>query len=499
MIFNSLTFILFFVTVTVLYWVVPRGPRIWLLVLSSVIFYGFWDFRFVPLLFISIILDYFAGRYMSDKPDSRKRTIVMAVAVSVNLIILGFFKYLIFFIGQINGLAQLIDTPSGADTFSIPFQIILPLGISFYTFQSMSYTIDVWRRNLEAEHEFKLFAAYVIFFPQLVAGPILRAGEVMWQLDRRPNFEWGNIADGLNRVIIGLFLKVFLADNIASLVDKGFALSPSHLGGLDVLTLAFLFGFQIYFDFAGYSHIAIGCAKMMGINFPENFNFPYLARNPRQFWERWHISLSSWIRDYLYLPLCGKRAEKNSLHGLEVAVSKSQANSPRRIYALWLTWLLMGFWHGSNWTFALWGIWHAGLITVYRIANKRIPFKIPAPISWWLTLVAIMIGWIPFRAEGLGHALDLWGRLFSLTTWLKPEYYGGLFPFWLGLHRDSYYVALTVVLTIISAWCIKTYVIPRLETHPALMTLCEMASFAVILPIVYLFLRPTSQFIYFQF
>jgi alginate O-acetyltransferase complex protein AlgI len=499
MIFNSITFIIFFGIIIALYWLLPRGPRIWFLVLSSMIFYGFWDFRFVPLLLLSIVLDYLAGRYMSVKSDSRKRNLIMVSAVSVNLIVLGFFKYLIFFVGQINGLAQIIGVSSDVDSFSIPFQIILPLGISFYTFQSMSYTIDVWRRNIKAEHEFKIFAAYVIFFPQLVAGPILRAGEVMWQLDRRPRFDWNNLADGLNRIIIGLFLKVFLADNIATLVNTGFAISPSHLGGLDVLTLSFLFGFQIYFDFAGYSHIAIGCAKMMGINFPENFNFPYLARNPRQFWERWHISLSSWIRDYLYLPLCGERSKKSSLYGLQVAILQSNGSSIKRINALWLTWLLMGFWHGASWTFALWGIWHAGLITVYRIANKRISIEIPAPITWGLTLVAVMVGWIPFRASSLGNALDLWGRLFSLTAWLKPEHLGGRFPFWLGMHRDSYYVAGAVLLAIICSWCIKTYLGPKIEAHPVIKTFCEMVTFLTILPIVYLFLRPTSQFIYFQF
>ena len=499
MIFNSFTFIIFLFFVTILYWLLPRGPRIWLLVISSIIFYGFWDFRFIPLLFLSIIIDYFAAIYIGNSRVSKKQRLIMIIALSSNLTILCIFKYLIFFVEQAVGLTQVLSSLPQTNGFSFPIHIILPLGISFYTFQSMSYTIDVWRGHIKPEREFKLFAAYVIFFPQLVAGPILRAGEVIWQLDKRPDFNWESLNEGLNRIVIGLFLKVFLADNLGKLVDTGFALSPSQLGGVDVLTLAFLFGFQIYFDFAGYSQIAIGCAKIMGITFPENFNFPYLARNPREFWKKWHISLSSWIRDYLYLPLYNENSGRKSINGLEVNIKTKEIKTGRGFLALWITWVVMGFWHGANWTFAFWGIWHASLITLYRIFEKIIKVKIWAPLSWSLTLVMVMIGWIPFRAESLNHTINLFERLFTFTLWLKPDHIGGKFPLWLGLHRDSYYVAASILLCMIFLWSFKQFVLPIFMRYSSVVYSSRILPFILLLPVVYLFLRPTSQFIYFQF
>ena len=499
MIFNSLTFIIFLFFVTIFYWLLPRGPRIWLLVISSIIFYGFWDYRFIPLLFLSIAIDYFAAIYMDISHSSKKRTHILIIAIVSNLVILCIFKYLIFFVEQAVGLTQFFNGSTQNSEFLFPFQIILPLGISFYTFQSMSYTIDVWRGNIKAESEFKLFAAYVIFFPQLVAGPILRAGEVIWQLDKRPDFNWDNLSDGLNRIVIGLFLKVFLADNIGRLTDTGFAITPSQLGGIDVMTLAFLFGFQIYFDFAGYSQIAIGCAKIMGINFPENFNFPYMARNPREFWKKWHISLSSWIRDYLYLPLYLENVEKESTNGLEIKLESNKIKTGRGFLALWITWIVMGFWHGANWTFALWGIWHAFMITLYRISEKTIKIKIWAPVSWSLTLILVMLSWIPFRAENLTHTFNLFERLFNLTMWIKPDHIGGKFPLWLGLHRDSYYVAASILLCMILLWYFKQFILPFLDKYSIVVYSTKIMPFIFLLPIVYLFLQPTSQFIYFQF
>ena len=499
MIFNSLTFIIFLLFVVILYWFLPRNPRIWLLVISSIIFYGFWDYRFIPLLFLSIIIDYFAAIYMEIGRSSKKRTRIMIAAILSNLIILSIFKYLIFFMQQAIGLAQFFTGTSEPVGFSFPFHIILPLGISFYTFQSMSYTIDVWRGHIKAEREFKLFTAYVIFFPQLVAGPILRAGEIIWQLDKRPNFVWVNLGEGLNRIIIGLFLKVFLADNLAKLVNTGFAIAPSQLGGVDILTLAFLFGFQIYFDFAGYSQIAIGCAKIMGIKFPENFNFPYLAHNPREFWKKWHISLSSWIRDYLYLPLFKENIQQNSLNGIEIKLKRTRISTTRGILALWITWMIMGFWHGANWTFVLWGIWHAAIITIYRILEKTIKVKVWTFISWGLTLILVMIGWIPFRAVNLQHSYNLFERLFNFNTWLKPDHLGGQFPLWLGLHRDSYYAAAGTLIAMILIWFLKEHVFPKYKKYPIISYVTQILIFVTLLPIVYLFLRQTSQFIYFQF
>lgn len=498
MIFNSLTFLTFLLAVCVLYWLLPRRPRIWMLVAASITFYGFWSFAFVPLLMASVVVDYCAGLYMAGRPDGWRRTAVMVAAVTANLSLLVFFKYAFFFAEQVDGLARLLGMDVAPGTFSLGFHIILPWGISFYTFQSMSYTIDVWRRNAEAERDFGLFAAYVIYFPQLVAGPILRAGEVIWQLDRRPDFSWENVSSGASRILSGLFLKCVLADNIAPLVNRGFALPPAELGGVDVLTLSFLFGFQIYFDFAGYSLIAIGAARTMGIYFPENFNFPYLADSPRDFWKRWHISLSSWIQDYLYLPLCGVPGGRQSGHGLDAA-GTSGPHPVRRIMALWVTWFLMGLWHGANWTFAVWGLWHAGLVSLYRLARRFSPWQAPFWLSWPLTLIAVMLGWIPFRAESIGQTLALWGRLVSYDAWLRPAAAGGNFPLWMGLHRDSYYAAGAVMVAIIGAYLVDRWVMPWLERRPAAAALAEGAAFAFAVPLVFFFLRQTTQFIYFQF
>jgi len=496
MIFNSLTYVLFLIIVSCLYWVLPRGSRLWMLLTASLLFYGFWNFNFIPLLFVSIVVDFLAALWVADMPDGWRRNAIMIAALSINLTILITFKYLIFIVGQAGGLARLLGIDVGTG-FSLPFHIVLPLGISFYTFHSMSYTIDVWRRVIPATREFVLFANYVVFFPQLVAGPILRAGEVMWQLDRRASFAWDNVIAGVRRIMTGLFLKCVLADNIAPLVDNGFGnFTPTDLGAIDVVVLAFLFGFQIYFDFAGYSNIAIGSARIMGVRFPENFNFPYLAQNPREFWRRWHISLSSWVRDYLYLPLCGLRAGTHSVDGLEVA-GRTSTSSLRRTSALWITWTLMGFWHGANWTFVLWGLWHAALISVHRLFAGAA--ALPATAAWAITLPLVMLGWIPFRASNLADALAMWGRLVTPSAWVRIGWQGGSVPVLLTLHRDSYYVAASVMVLIVGAWAAERYVLARLERSPAGLMLADATAMAVMTPMVFLFLRPINQFIYFQF
>lgn len=301
MIFNSLTFFVFLGLVIPLYWVLPRQPRLWLILAAGIIFYGFWRFDFLALLFASITFDYFSGLIIAGATSQKKRRLFLFLSVAINLCVLGFFKYFYFLADSFAGLGGLLGVEMARPTWNI----ILPIGVSFYTFHAMSYIIDVYRGHIKPVRSYILFCDYVIFFPQLVAGPILRAGEMLWQLDTRPAFKSADIAQGLSRIAAGLFLKVVLADNIAVFVDQAYATDPTKLFPIDTLTLGFLFGFQIYFDFAGYSAIAIGVALLMGIRFPENFAFPYLSDSPRTFWRRWHISLSSWIRDYVYLPLAG--------------------------------------------------------------------------------------------------------------------------------------------------------------------------------------------------
>ncbi len=499
MIFNSLTYLTFLALFCALYWFLPRKQRLWMLFCASLIFYGFWDWAFIPLLLVSVVVDFTAGQLLERLPDGPRRRAVLLVAVGINLLILGIFKYTIFFTEQFAGLSGLLGFQSSGD-FSVGLHIVLPLGISFYTFQSMSYTIDVWRRVYPAQREFVLFATYVIFFPQLIAGPILRAGEVIWQLDQRVAFAWDDMGAGVRRVLSGLFLKCVLADNLAPLVDAGFARDAAELGALDVMTLSFLFGFQIYFDFAGYSHIALGSARLMGIRLPENFNFPYLATNMREFWRCWHISLSSWIRDYLYLPLCGVHGGTLSREGLAVAVVKTSVpHSLRRTAALWITWFLMGLWHGANWTFVIWGLWHAGLIGLQRVfASLKLP-RVPGVIAWAITLPLVMLGWIPFRAETVAQTLELWGRLLTVSAWSRPATEGSGIPFWLALSRDSYYVAASVLIAIMLAAFVNSAVLPRLASRPLPASLAEGIAFAFAVPLIFLFLQQTEQFIYFQF
>lgn len=485
MIFNSLTFVVFLLTVVTLYWVLGRGPRLVMLLLASMIFYGFWRWEFLPLLFVSILVDYFAARFIGASPDKVHRKVAMITSLALNLGLLGFFKYFYFFADSVNGI-----TGAAIGQEFIPYlNILLPVGISFYTFQSMSYTIDVYRGFTKPQRDFLLFANYVIFFPQLVAGPILRANEVLWQLDKRAKFELGDIASGLQRIVGGLFLKVVLADNIASFVDDGFATDPANLSPIDITTLAFLFGFQIYFDFAGYSHIAIGAARMMGIGFPENFRFPYLATSPREFWKRWHITLSSWIRDYLYLPLAGATVHDRSTGG--IVPQQDQAKQSRLTFALFATWAIMGLWHGAAWAFVFWGVWHAVLIYGQRIAEplgRLVPSRIAPLLGWAISLPLLMLSWIPFRAQDLGLALELLGRLFALNQ------------LGLGLAASTYAVAAGLLLAVAAAP--KVYSVWMIDTETKPGTLRAIANFvltAAALFFVIVYMRNVSQFIYFQF
>ncbi len=506
MIFNSFTFIVFLAAMVSLYWALPRRPRLLLLFGGSLVFYGFWRVEFIPLLLISTATDYWVARGIHASGNAKRRKRLLWLSLAVNFGLLGFFKYTYFFVDSVNALALVSGlAPSGGpnDGLSVPFDIILPLGISFYTFQSVSYTIDVYRGFRKPERGFLLFGTYVIFFPQLVAGPILRAGEVIWQLDKRPRFDRTDIGLGLHRILQGLFLKCVLADNLARLVDQGFATPVAGLSAPDIWTLGFTFGFQIYFDFAGYSHIAIGAARLMGIRFPENFNFPYLASSPREFWRRWHISLSSWIRDYLYLPLCGATVRDESVGGLQmVEQTPRPISAARRVFALWATWALMGLWHGANWRFVLWGLWHAALVSAQRLLGGLIPWKVPAPVGWGITLPLVMLGWIPFRAETLGDSLAMLARVFDPSAYINPLTgfaQGSLPSIWLTLHRDTYYVSAAMLVAVSGAWAAQRWVIPTMSRSPWTLAAAETGAYTVMAGLVFVFLQPISQFIYFQF
>ncbi len=487
MVFNSVTFLLFLALVTCCYWLLPRRPRLWMIFLGSLVFYGFWRWEFLPLMLLSSSTDYVVARQIHASKGTRRRKLLLLVSLTINLGLLFVFKYLIFFTENIWVLGQWlgIERPPPA------LEIILPLGISFYTFQTISYTIDVYRKFIRPERDYILYSCYVMYFPQLVAGPILRAGEVIPQLAERPRFRLDDIAWGLRRILAGLFLKVVLADNVAPLVDAGFGFPAESLSAIDVWTLAFLFGFQIYFDFSAYSHIAIGAARLMGIRFPENFFFPYLATSPRDFWKRWHISLSSWIRDYLYLPLAGAKVHDRSTGGLAEAARAGAQTAGHRTRALFLTWAIMGLWHGAAWTFVVWGLWHAALIYGYRILGPLqnwIPVKLRPVLGWALTLGLVMLSWVPFRAEGLEEMAIMLGRVVDPRAYLT-----------LGLRENTYLVAAALLCMVVGAYLVAKTVIPWLQVRPILRIPVETAAFSVVCALVFVFLRPIQQFIYFQF
>lgn len=415
------------------------------------------------------------------------RTLFLTLSLSINLLLLGFFKYFYFVTDSVSVLAAIFSIEIHKPTWNI----LLPIGISFYTFHSISYIVDVYRGALRPVRNLLLFADYVIFFPQLVAGPILRANEMIWQLNERPAFDIADIQYGLTRIMGGLFLKVVLADNIAGYVNDGFAMNPADLTAIDVLTLAFLFGFQIYFDFAGYSHIALGTARLMGVRFPENFHYPYLASSPRIFWRRWHISLSSWIRDYIYLPLTGvKVIDRTSTGGIGID-GTGQVGKRSAIFALFATWAIMGLWHGANWTFFVWGLWHATLVAGHRLIQAP-SAKLPALVrdfgGWTLTLLLVMIGWIPFRAQTVESTLVLWGHLLDPTRYTTYSF------------RESVYVIAATLMILVAATPFVADWLRRFgDRYPLIWRPVLTTGWVVALTLVIVYLRPINQFIYFQF
>ena len=487
MIFNSVTFLIFLFSVICCFWALPGRARLWLVFLASLTFYGFWKPEFLILLLFSTTADYLISLKIQSTEQLKKRRLLVVTSLAINLGLLLYFKYLLFFLDN----AEIVLNLLGSDYSSPALSIILPLGISFYTFQTISYTIDVYRKTIPAQRDFIAYACYVTFFPQLIAGPILRAGEVIHQFQETSTFKINNITLGLRRLIYGLFLKVVLADNISPFVDQGFSAGIENLSAIDVITVAFLFGFQIYFDFSAYSHIAIGAALMMGIHFPENFNFPYISKSPREFWQRWHISLSSWIRDYLYLPLLGVKVRSNSIGGLALATQKHQEVTRNSTAVLFLTWSIMGLWHGANWTFLVWGVYHAFFIMLYRyisVYTTKINSSFFDFISWVLTLLVCMLGWIPFRAENLGDVYLMYSKLFQIEEYM-----------YLGLKENIYLITALLLLFFIVTYFIYEKGNKLLSMSKLVYFILQLIILTFAVSMIFVYLRPISQFIYFQF
>ncbi len=407
MLFNSFEFALFLPVVLAAYWSLRNAPR-WqnvLLLVASYVFYGYWDWRFLSLIGFSTLVDYTVGIQLhaelqrSEGHKTRAARRWLLTSLVCNLGLLGFFKYFNFFSGSFSALLAQVGVE--ADPFYL--NIVLPVGISFYTFQTLSYTIDIYRGQMKPTRDLVTFAVYVAFFPQLVAGPIERARVLLPQLMERRKLDWVQMSDGAHLIFWGLFKKVFVADNLAPYVNQIFA-SPDPTT-FEVVVAAYAFAFQIYCDFSGYSDVARGCAKCMGIELMVNFRYPYVATSPSDFWRRWHISLSTWLRDYLYIPLGGNR----------MGGWMTYRN-------LALTMLLGGLWHGSTWLFVVWGAYQGLLLIVHRLTADHLPRAPSEGFGGRLaTFVKVVVlfqfvcgGWLIFRAESIGQ---LWTMTTALVVW----------------------------------------------------------------------------------
>jgi alginate O-acetyltransferase complex protein AlgI len=396
MLFNSLQFVVFLVVVYGLY-LLLQGRLQWqnrMLLVASYLFYGVWDYRFLSLLMFSTFIDYWMARLMDATPDQAVRKRWLMVSIVVNLTILGFFKYFNFFADSAAGL--LATFGMGASPFTL--NIVLPVGISFYTFQSLAYTVDVYRRQVEPCRSLSNFALYVSYFPQLVAGPIERANQLLPQLLRPRTVTAAGVGSGLHLMAIGFFKKVVIADNLSPTVDQLFA-APGPLSAGQAIVAVTFFAMQIYCDFSGYSDIARGVSRLMGIELMKNFNLPYFARNPSDFWRRWHISLSQWLRDYLYIPLGGNKGSKLFTYR-----------------NLLLTMVLGGLWHGAAWNFVLWGLYQGLLLVGHRLYQEATASKhgaaeprggIASVVPIGVMLMFTLYGWLLFRATSLTQVVDM--------------------------------------------------------------------------------------------
>ena len=483
MIFNSVTFILFLLIVVTLYWLLSDKPRQLLLFGSSLLFYGFWRYEYTLLMLTSALNDYIISNLIAKTDDQSKKKRLLIISLCVNLGLLFYFKYLLFFATNAVGFLNLL----GLDIAAPDFSIILPLGISFYTFQTISYTVDVYRGFVKPYKNFILYGSYVTFFPQLVAGPILRAPEVIEQLKTRVKFQFKYLNDGIIRILFGLFLKVVFADNISPIVDQIYSVPIDGLSAIDVWTKAFMFGFQIYFDFSAYSHIAIGSAMLMGITFPENFNYPYLAKSFKSFWKRWHISLSSWIRDYLYLPLMGAKVMDKSTGGLSLNTPKTS----KATRALFLTWAIMGLWHGASWAFVFWGVYHASLVFLERHISKLfkgINSRIRTFFGWGITLPLAMLSWLPFRDNSLSNVFVMFKKVILFENFTQRSF-----------SENTYLIALLLMILTIISFLTHKYLLEKIKKNVIVYAVLIIVTVIILTVLDLTFLRPISQFIYFQF
>lgn len=477
MLFNSGVFLQFFAAFLLLYWLARNSlpARNLLIVASSYLFYGWWDWRFLGLLAFSSLFDYAVGLGLDRIALPSRRKVLLVASMACNLTILGFFKYYDFFVESLAGLLGDL----GLSVHLRTLNIILPVGISFYTFQSMSYALDVYRGTIPATRNVIHFLAFVSFFPQLVAGPIERASHLLPQFGETRRISVEMVREGLWLVIWGLFKKVVLADNFAPLADMVF--QGSAFSGPIVVLGTLAFGLQIYCDFSGYSDIARGTARVLGFDIMFNFNLPYAATSLRDFWHRWHISLSTWLRDYLYISLGGNRR-----------------GSARTYVNLLLTMLLGGLWHGAAWNFVLWGAWHGAGLAVERAVSSMFHVSgstlepgrpelgrvLRRGFTWVLTLLFVFYGWLLFRARSLDQIIAMTS---SLDTFTAPAWMGSY-----GIHMAVF----ATPLVLMQIWQHQRGVLAPLKLSAWSLALLEGV---LLLGILTFWDKENVPFIYFQF
>lgn len=482
MLFNSISFAIFLPVVFVFYWFVTYKnlkTQNLLLLLSSYFFYANWDWRFLFLLIFSTLLDYSTGLKMQESKTQRTKKYWFWLSIIVNLGFLGIFKYYNFFA---ESLADLF-LPFGLKLDLWSLGVIIPVGISFYTFHGLSYIIDIYKNRINAERNFVDYAVFVSFFPLLVAGPIERATHLLPQIKKERTFVYTDAVDGLRQILWGLFKKIVIADNCAQFANQIFN-SSSEYSGSTLFLGAFFFSFQIYGDFSGYSDIALGVAKLFGIKLLQNFAFPYFSRDIAEFWRRWHMSLSSWFRDYLYIPLGG-----------------SKGGIYEKIRNTFIIFIVSGLWHGANWTFIVWGLLNAIYFLPLLISNSnrnnltivaesKILPTVNDLIKIITTFTLTTFAWIFFRAENIEHALSYVSGIFSMSIFKYPEF-PDMFK--------SFILIIMIAIFMIIEWIGRDsrYAIEKLACVRS--RTINWGIYFIIISIIFIFSGKEQEFIYFQF
>lgn len=476
MLFNSFIFIIFLAAVIPLYYYLPKIWRKYFLILASYVFYGYWDWRFCSLLLISTVIDFYVSKYLDRTEKLSLRKTLLFISIIANLGILGFFKYFQFFVDSVSPVAGIF----GGNLDYLHMNIILPVGISFYTFQTMSYTIDVYRKKIKPAEDFADFSLYVSFFPQLVAGPIERAGHLLPQIKLMNKPTRQQVNTGIILIVTGLFKKVMIGDTTGKIVDNIFA-NPEFYKSDELLAALILFSIQIYADFSGYSSIARGTARLFGVELMRNFEQPYLSSNVTEFWRRWHISLSTWLRDYIYIPLGGSRKGK----------FRTELN-------LMLTMLLGGLWHGANWTFVIWGGLHGLYLIIHKLILRGKEIKARFEYTSFksllifaskviLTFSLVLITWLFFRAESFSQAFLIIGKFIN---WENGE-------FTLRFIRiTGIFLIVVLAFDVLEYYTRKHSFMTLIKSIPVRYAIMSALLFVTL---IYMFQSEPLPFIYFQF